>query len=120
MSNGREMAPQSVRFVHGAAPTLPLAVSRALGLPVMAPVPGPGSGDDPPHASVEEVADALTEEAVWRLDAVLADPGAGRDVAFRLLAADALLTWSCEAAADGADPGEILGSLAKRVAARET
>jgi hypothetical protein len=119
MNNGREMAPRLVQFVHEVSPSLPPAVRGALGLPTLASAPGLGSADLP-HRSAEELAEALTEEAVRLLDGVLAHPGAGRDVAFRLLAADALLTWSCEAAADGRDPGEILGSLAKRLAARET
>jgi len=118
MSNGREIAPRLIRFVHGAAPSIPPAVSQALGLPGMAAGRLGASGDLPP-GSMQEVAEELAEEAVGLLDEVLADPDAGRDVAFRLLAADALLTWSCEAAADGADPRQILGALVKRVAARE-
>lgn len=123
MSSGQEIQRQIIRFVHGAAPSLPPAVSRALGLPAMESGDG-GAGGEGPHGSgeelAEELAEVLTGEAVGLLDEVLTHPAASRDVAFRLLAADALLTWSCEAAADGRDPGEILGSLAKRLAARET
>jgi len=116
MSDGREMAPQLIRFIQEAAPSLPPAVSRALGLPGR--VSEGDAVEERPSPSAEELAGGLTEEALELLDEVLSDPGAGRDVAFRLLAADAFLTWSCEAAADGVDPGGVLSSLVQRVAAR--
>jgi len=116
MSLGREIPPELIRFVHGAAPSLPPLVSQALGLPAMAIAHGASGAM--PSASGEELARGLTEQALELLDDVLADPAAGRVVAFRLLAADAFLTWSCEAAADGVAPGEILRSLLQRAAAR--
>jgi hypothetical protein len=66
---------------------------------------GPDEGD---------VVDALTHAALASLDAALALPPRSRRAAFRLLAADALLTYACEAAADEPDArGRLEGILAR-------
>lgn len=61
--------------------------------------------------SVEEL-EAWAEEALDR------SVTAGADRAFHLLAADAFLTWACEAALHGDRPGVTLTELARRVAER--
>lgn len=53
-----------------------------------------------PGARVE----ALTEAGLARLDDARARPGRVRESAFRLLEADALLTYACEAALETDDP----------------
>jgi hypothetical protein len=47
---------------------------------------------------------ALTEAGLARLDGARARPGRVRESAFRLLEADALLTYACEAALEVDDP----------------
>lgn len=51
---------------------------------------------------------ALTEAACARLDEARARPGRVRESAFRLLEADALLTYACEAALDAEEPESAL------------
>jgi hypothetical protein len=52
--------------------------------------------------------DALSAEAQSRLAAARARTGRVRESAFRLLEADALLTYACEAALERADPEDAL------------
>jgi hypothetical protein len=52
-------------------------------------------------ASLEEV---LTRAGLERLDEARARPGRVRESAFRLLEADALLTYACEAVLEADDP----------------
>jgi hypothetical protein len=47
---------------------------------------------------------ALAEAGKERLDEARARPGRVREAAFRLLEADALLTYACEAALESEDP----------------
>lgn len=54
---------------------------------------------------------ALTEEARARLAEARARPGRVRESAFRLLEADALLTYACEAALDTEDPKAVLRGI---------
>ncbi len=54
------------------------------------------------------LADALTEAGRRRLDDARARPGRVRASAFRLLEADALLTYACEAALESDDPATAL------------
>lgn len=65
----------------------------------------------------------VMEPLVARGRAALADavarPGRNRDAAFHLLAADAYLTWACEAAAEEADPGDALAALIQSVGSGE-
>jgi hypothetical protein len=54
------------------------------------------------------VAAALTASAGDLLDQARARPGRVRESAFRLLEADALLTYACEAALEAEDPEAVL------------
>lgn len=63
-----------------------------------------GVGEGPAHA-------VLAESARVRLDAARLRPGRDRDAAFELLAADALLTYACEAALEADAPDEALSAL---------
>ena len=54
-------------------------------------------------ADVDRIS-ALVREACDRLDAARARPGRVRESAFELLAADALVTYACEAALETDDP----------------
>jgi hypothetical protein len=56
-------------------------------------------------------ADGLTEAGMARLDEARARPGRVRESAFRLLEADALLTYACEAALETEDPDAALGRI---------
>jgi len=68
---------------------------------------------DDPEGRVE----FLAARGVAALDDAISRPGRDREAAFHLLAADAYLTWACEAAAeDDADPGERLADLVRQVA----
>lgn len=125
MTGGRPgVLPETARrFVDSAVPTVPLKVMTALGL-------GPGEtprGEESPveaEARVPEtvgprppsVAEALAEAGAAALDEAMALPADDRASAFRLLAADALLTWACEAAAGAADPRDALERVLERVA----
>lgn len=55
--------------------------------------------------------DALTTAARARLDEARGRPGRVRESAFRLLEADALLTYACEAALESEDPETALRSI---------
>ena len=65
-----------------------------------------------PEATSAEAVDA----AARALAAALARPGRNREAAEALLAADALLTYAVEDAADASDPESALGALLQRVA----
>lgn len=60
---------------------------------------------------------ALERRGVGVLHEAMGAPGRNRDSAFRLLAADAYLTWSAEATVEGSDPETELRALVRRVAA---
>jgi len=55
--------------------------------------------------------EALAESARRALRAAAARPGRVRESAFDLLAADALLTYACEAALESEDPEGALDAL---------
>jgi hypothetical protein len=61
-----------------------------------------------------DVLSLLAESADDCLAAAAATPGRVRRAAFELLAADALLTYACEAALETADPKAALASLCAR------
>lgn len=52
--------------------------------------------------------DGLVTRGLLSLDKALGLPGRNRDAAFHLLAADAFITYACEAATEG---GDVLGGL---------
>lgn len=59
----------------------------------------------------------LGDRGVRALRDALERPGRDREAAFRLLAADAYLTWACEAAVEREEPEAALRGLLDRVAA---
>lgn len=59
----------------------------------------------------------LTEHALASLAKARATPGPVRRSAFHLLAADALLTYACEAALESTAPVETLSQILRRTAA---
>jgi hypothetical protein len=96
-----------------APPTeLRAAVDRAIGA-------APGADDSAGGAAVdaEAATEAMSTVAMLDratrlcLDEALARPGRVRESAFALLAADALLTYACEAALDSDDPDRALRGL---------
>lgn len=62
------------------------------------------------------IIEALTLEGCDRMRQASARLGAVRDSAFHLLAADALVTYACEAALEAEDPGEALSMTLQAVA----
>lgn len=58
----------------------------------------------------------LASEGLEALDRARAEPGRVRESAFHLLAADALLTYACEAAMEEDDPAASLTDLMERAA----
>ena len=63
---------------------------------------------DPTHLGASSLVASLTDAGVSRLDDARARPGRVRESAFRLLEADALLTYACEAALEADDPEAAL------------
>jgi hypothetical protein len=61
----------------------------------------------------------LAEQAMEELARSRAAAGRVRESAWHLLVADALLTYACEAALDGADPPRALEDLLRKAAAGE-
>ncbi|MGD8730192.1 MAG: hypothetical protein PVF90_10835, partial [Gemmatimonadota bacterium] len=59
----------------------------------------------------DSVVSVLTHAALARLDEARARPGRVRESAFRLLEADALLTYACEASLETRDPAGALRSI---------
>jgi hypothetical protein len=59
---------------------------------------------------------ALTSAGVAALQRAVRLPGRNREAAFHLLAADALITYACEAAADGERVENRLSWILERVA----
>ena len=112
MTGALHLPPRALGYLAGIHPDVPEGVRSALGLPAPAGPGGAGGGE----AGGEVVAE-LTAGAVSLLDEVLRHPGGGRELAFRLLAADALLTWATEAAADAPRPDralrEVLAALTR-------
>lgn len=58
--------------------------------------------------------EGLAEAAFRALDEARGAPGRVRGSAYHLLAADALLTWACEAALESPDPEPVLAGLLQR------
>jgi hypothetical protein len=63
----------------------------------------PRGGDGAPVSGPESRVGTLTALAMSALESALERPGRVRDSAFQLLAADALLTYACEAALECED-----------------
>lgn len=84
------------------------AVPQALRAAVERELAGAGAGGDP----VSELADS----GCRALRRAVASPGRSRETAMLLLAADALLTYACEAAADADDVAVALTGVLDGVA----
>lgn len=85
----------------------------------LADVPGefrpwlePGGG-----AAEEEVPAELARRGLVALAEAADRPGRNREAAFRLLAADAYITYACEATLGNAEPERALQELVARIAA---
>lgn len=117
-----DLSPGALGFIMKTAPVLPAEVVQALGLRVGTELyasgreaggqgphvdPGP-NGSSPGGEQVRDMVREFADSAVGHLDEVLGRPEGGRELAFRLLAADALLTWACEAAARAPRPDHML------------
>lgn len=63
------------------------------------------------HPADADRVTALVRAASDPLDAARANPGRVRESAFQLLAADALVTYACEAALEADDPVASLGQI---------
>ena len=62
----------------------------------------PDDGADPPDV-VATVRRSLLRAALVHLEDAVVRPGRDREAAYQLLAADALITYGCEAASDATD-----------------
>ncbi|HKJ02363.1 MAG TPA: hypothetical protein VJ997_07910 [Longimicrobiales bacterium] len=63
------------------------------------------------------VVDELLQAGLSELDRARSTSGRVRTSAFHLLAADALLTYACEAALEAHDPGGALSEILRQAAA---
>ena len=68
--------------------------------------------DGEPDASVPE---CLLRAGLLHLEEGLGGPGRDREAAYQLLAADALITYSCEAASEAADVRGVLREILGRL-----
>lgn len=78
------------------------------------PPPAPWGFDEPPATPAGVPSELGRLGASLLSDALAADPSE-RPTAFRLLAADAFLTWACEAASGSADPQREIEELVRRI-----
>ena len=74
--------------------------------------PDEGTG---PDAEVASVPRALVNAGLLHLEEAVARPGRDRKAAYRLLAADALVTYGCEAASEADDVRGVLSEVLVRV-----
>lgn len=116
--------PEGVRtFLEGAVPAVPARVMEVLGLGGIGDPPV-GSGPPAswavaaPAACPGEVPRDLAGAGLLQLEEALRRPAGDRSTAFRLLSADALLTWACEAAAGSPDPRAVLDQVLDRIVER--
>ena len=87
------------------SPPPPLAAAlRGVARPETSDAAGARAGGGASRA----LAEVLTAAARERLDRAIARPGRARESAFRLLEADALFTYACEAALEGEDATAVL------------
>ena len=77
-------------------------------------IPDDGADFDGGAASVPG---CLVAGGLAHLDEAVARPGRDREAAYQLLAADALITYSCEAASEAADVRGALREVLVRVSA---
>ena len=74
----------------------------------------PDGGVDP-DGGLASVAESLLKAGLLRLEEAVARPGRDREAAYRLLAADALITYGCEAASEEADVRRVLREVLGQV-----
>ena len=68
-----------------------------------------------PRGGVGSVPGSLVSAGLLHLEEAVARPGREREAAYQLLAADALVTYGCEAAAEAADVQGVLREVLVRV-----
>ena len=74
----------------------------------------PDDGSDP-DGGVASVPESLLRAGLLHLEEALGVPGRDREAAYQLLAADALITYSCEGASEAADVRGVLREILDRV-----
>ncbi len=77
-------------------------------------IPDDGANFD---GGVASLPGCLVAGGLAHLDEAVARPGRDREAAYQLLAADALITYSCEAASEAADVRGVLREVLVRVSA---
>ena len=77
-------------------------------------IPDDGANFD---GGVASLPGCLVAGGLAHLDEAVARPGRDREAAYQLLAADALITYSCEAASEAADVRDVLREVLVRVSA---
>lgn len=94
-------------WMAGREPPPPEPLAAAL-RGVAPTVGSPGAGFDHAPGAAPSLADGLASAARDRLKLALARPGRVRESAYRLLEADALFTYACEAALERGDATAVL------------
>ena len=74
----------------------------------------PDGGTDP-DGGLTSVPESLLKAGLHHLEEAVRRPGRDREAARQLLAADALITYGCEAASEAADVGGVLREVLGRV-----
>ncbi len=74
----------------------------------------PDGGTDP-DGGAASVTESLLKAGLLHLDEAVGRPGRDREAAYQLLAADALITYGCEAASEVADVRGVLREVLGRV-----
>ena len=70
-----------------------------------------------PDGGSDSMPESLLRGGVLHLEAAAGRPGRDREAAYQLLAADALITYGCEAASEVADVRAVLREVLVRVSA---
>ncbi len=68
-----------------------------------------------PDGGVASVPESLLRAGLLHLEEAVGRPGRDREAAYQLLAADALVTYGCEAASEAADVRGVLREVLDRV-----
>ena len=74
----------------------------------------PGDNSDP-DGGVASVPECLLRAGLLHLEKAVGRPGRDREAAYQLLAADALVTYGCEAASEAANVRGVLREVLGRV-----
>ncbi len=72
-------------------------------------------GETEPERGDATLPERLVEAGLVHLEEAVARPGRDREAAHELLAADALITYGCEAAGESLDVGRALGEILGRL-----